>query len=287
MLRINKISSHLTFPSTDITYTFTDHIAIITLNRPTRGNGITLAMQELYFDLLDKANADPNVGCIIVTGNGKMFCVGADKDSLTDITRKGDDGQSRAAFGFKRDVSQIQTLELDKPVICVVNGSCAGLGFVLATMCDVRFAVAGAKFTTSFAKRGLIAEHGVNWVLPRIVGLANAADLLLSSRVVLAEEALGMGLVNRVYPTQQVCMQEAMTYAKEMIRMCSPAAISEIKRQLYSNSGSGSPREEADRAKALMIKSFKHPDFEQGVLSLVERKDPKFKGLAAGYIREL
>ena len=187
---------------------------------------------------------------------------------------------------YHRDVAQVRALELDKPVICVVNGACAGLGFVAACMADLRFATKNAKFTTSFVKRGLVAEHGVTYTLPRIIGISRALDMLLSARVVSADEALGMGLVNQLYPDQESALKAAIEYARELIRFCSPAAMSEIRRQVYGG-WHLTPREEALKADSLMRKSFRHPDFVEGVASLVEKRDPKYPGLKAGFIRDI
>ena len=194
---------------------------------------------------------------------------------------------STSELNTKRDVAQVHALEIDKPIICSIIGACAGLGLVTACMADVRFASAkGVKFTTAFAKRGLIAEHGISYVLPRIVGQARAMDLLLSSRVVLSDEALSMGLVNKLYPDAETCLKESIAYAQEMVKFCSPVALAEIKKQIYSGWGL-TPREDYARAETLMLKSFKHPDFKEGVASLVDKRDPKFQGIKAGFIRDI
>lgn len=189
---------------------------------------------------------------------------------------------------YTRDVAQVHALEIDKPIICSINGACAGLGLVAACMADVRFASAtkDVKFTSAFVKRGLIAEHGISYVLPRIVGQSRALDLLLSSRVVQADEALSMGLVNKLYPDAESSLKAAVEYARDMVKYCSPVAMSEVRRQIYSSWGL-TPREDAARADMLMKKSFKHPDFKEGVASLVEKRDPNFQGLKAGFIRDI
>jgi enoyl-CoA hydratase/carnithine racemase len=276
-----------TYNEDEVLYQVQDGVAIITLNRPKRGNAYTPKMQELYFDAIDRANDDVNVVAIVVTGSGNVFCVGADKDDLSDI-QTGTTTTTSSTIKKKltnRDTAQVQALEKDKPIVAAINGPVAGLGLVTALMCDVRFACKGVKFTTAFAKRGLVAEHGIAYVLPKIVGLSRALDLLMSSRVILTDEALSMGLINFVSSTPQQCLQDAIKYARDTGKLCSPAALAEIKKQIYTKPLS--PREDYDRAIDLMLRSFNHPDFKEGVGSLIEKRDPKFQGLNGGRISSL
>ena len=171
-------------------------------------------------------------------------------------------------------------LSIPKPIIAAVNGACAGLGFVHALMCDLRFAAAGAKFTTAFVRRGLIAEHGSSWLLPRLIGHARALDILLAGRVFLAEEALALGLVNRVVPGDTL-MAETLAYARDLAANCSPAAMATIKAQVYRHWEEGLAPSLAE-SNALMARSLREPDFREGVSSFVERRAPRFQPLAAG-----
>jgi enoyl-CoA hydratase/carnithine racemase len=145
-------------------------------------------------------------------------------------------------------------------------------------MCDIRFAAGGTKFTTAFARRGLVAEHGISWILPRLVGPARALDLLLSGRVVLAEEASELGLVNRVLAPERL-LEETFAYARELAANCSPSSMATMKRQVYGDLDRGlmQATEEADR---LMVQSFAAPDFHEGVTSFLERREPNFQALA-------
>ncbi len=163
--------------------TIEDDVAVLTLNRPDRLNAWTAEMQTMYFDLLEDCAACEDVRAIVVTGAGRGFCAGADVAGLQALS-DGDDGL-RATGHDERPVTF--PLTIPKPVIAAINGACAGLGLVMALMCDLRFAASGAKLTTAFARRGLIAEHGIAWILPRLVGPARALDLLMSCRVVLGD----------------------------------------------------------------------------------------------------
>jgi enoyl-CoA hydratase/carnithine racemase len=249
-------------------------VAVLTLNRPDRLNAWTAEMKRRYFDLLEECAADGEIRAIVLTGAGRGFCAGADMDELRSI---GDGGiEARAALEDPRP--HIFPLSIPKPLIAAINGPCAGLGLVHALMCDLRFAAAGAKITTAFSRRGLVAEHGISWILPRVVGPSVALDLLFSSRIVLAEEAKELGLVNRVIDPARV-LAEAVEYARELAINCAPSSMATMKRQIYADLDRGLP-EALDRANELMVASFARPDFTEGVASFVERRAPRFAPLA-------
>eukprot|EP00039_Didymoeca_costata_P019268 m.336868 g.336868 ORF g.336868 m.336868 type:complete len:295 (-) comp17983_c0_seq1:68-952(-) len=253
-------------------------VAIVTLNRPKRNNAYTDPLGASYFARLKQANNDPNVKAIVLTGAGKSFCVGADMNVLQSAS--GSDAQENATKEKQvehQHMEQILALRLNKPLIACINGACAGIGLVTALMADVRFAAAGAKFTTAFSRRGLVAEHGSSWILPRIVGYSNAMDLLISGRTILAEEAHGMGLVNFVVPSEKV-MQETMKYATDLAVNVSPASMAAIKHQVLEASEE-KLRPSFDRAASLMLRSFGHSDFKEGVMSYMERRKPTFEGV--------
>jgi enoyl-CoA hydratase/carnithine racemase len=153
----------------------------------------------------------------------------------------------------------------------------AGIGLVQALMCDIRFAAAGAKITTAFARRGLVAEHGMSWILPRLVGPARALDLLFSARVVLAEEAAELGLMNHVSDDP---LGAAVAYARDLAVNCSPASMAAMKRQVYGDLERGLQLSLED-ANRLMVESLQAPDFVEGVASFVEKREPSFAPLRA------
>jgi enoyl-CoA hydratase/carnithine racemase len=249
-------------------------VAVLTFNRPERLNGWTGEMTERYFDHLADCAADDSVRVVVVTGAGRAFCAGADMGFLADL------GEGDAALPAAQAVRpMIFPLSVPKPVVAAINGPCAGLGLVHAMACDVRIAAADAKITTAFAKVGLIAEHGISWLLPRAVGLGNALDLLLSSRVVLAEEAQRMGLV------QQVCapgtaLETAVAYARTIAGTVSPAAMAGIKAQVYRHATEALDAAVAD-ADRLMRAAVAQPDFAEGVAAFRGKHPPAFPGLAA------
>jgi enoyl-CoA hydratase/carnithine racemase len=192
----------------------------------------------------------------------------------------GGNGERPAAPHDPRPVTY--ALGVPKPVIAAINGACAGLGLVHALMCDLRFAASSAKFTTAFARRGLVAEHGISWMLPRLVGPARALDLLLSGRIVLGDEAVELGLVNRAIHDSKL-LEEALAYARMLATECSPASMAQMKAQVYADY-ERTLGESLEHANRLMAESFSGPDFGEGVRSFLERRPPEFAPLSAAEV---
>jgi enoyl-CoA hydratase/carnithine racemase len=257
-------------------------VAVMTLNRPDRLNTWGGDIATAFYAGLDRAEEDPAVRVIVLTGRGKAFCAGAQLASMGNVSQaieKTDEGKLASLVG-DRQPQHLTTL--CKPVIAAINGSCVGIGLTQALMCDVRFAAAGAKFAASFARRGLIAEYGVSWILPRLTGWGVALDLLLSGRTFLADEAAQLGLVKEVVPPEQL-MTRAMAYAEDIAQNCSPASMAVIKRQAYGDA----MREVADsssRSEVLLQRSLQLPDVIEGITSFLEKRSPSFPGLSASAI---
>lgn len=255
-------------------YEVADGVATLTLNRTERNNAWNADLEIAYFDALQRARDDADARVIVLTAAGKMFSPGADTNVLQGI-----EGGVAAGGGTRRP--QTFPLTIPKPIVVAINGSCAGIALCQVLMCDIRFAAAGAKFTTAFVRRGLVAEHGSSWMLPRLIGQAKALDLLLSGRVFTAEEAAELGLVNRVIAKEQL-LDETLAYAKDMAASCSPKSMATIKAQVYSHLEL--PLRDAMReANKLMSRSFTFPDFGEGVKSFVERRPPAFEPLPTDY----
>jgi len=254
-----------------------DGVATLTLNRPDRLNAWTGPMERRYFDLLQRAADTPSVRAVVVTGAGRGFCPGADMDILSGGTPEA--GADLTATGPGRRPKTFATT-VPKIIVAAVNGACAGVGLVQALCCDVRFAAAGAKWTTAFARRGLVAEYGSSWLLPRLVGTSRALDLLASGRVFTSEEALELGLVVRVLPASDV-LAAAQAYARDLAASCSPASMAVMKEQVY---GAWDQRldEALARANRLMAQSLSGPDLVEGVQSYLERRPPAFAPLGEG-----
>jgi enoyl-CoA hydratase/carnithine racemase len=254
-----------------ITYERDDGVAVVTLSRPDRLNAWTNRMAEEYRWAFEEAEGDDAVRVVVVTGAGRGFCAGADFEALDNLAGGQDYGPMPTTS--REDVFLLAPLS-SKPVIACVNGPAAGVGFVLMCFADIRFAAAGAKLTTAFARLGLPAEHGVQWALSRLVGVGHAADLLFSSRVVLAEEAGSMGLVNRVEPAESV-LASTLAYAKEMAASVSPSSLYVLKRQLWSGL-SASMDEAARAANEVLPRMLKGPDFKEGTSAFQAKRPPSF-----------
>jgi len=271
----------------DLTYEAIDGVAVISLNRPQALNAYTVAMGQSLQRAVAEAVADAAVRVVVLTGAGRGFCAGADMNLLQKITPGG--GSVTQAQDTKRDLGGVAgadaagyggrfgyLLRARTPVIAAINGPAAGLGLVLALYADIRFAGSEAKLTTSFAQRGLIAEHGISWLLPRLVGPARALDLLLSARKLDAAEAARIGLVNQVFP-QESFMREVMAYARSLAQTVSPRSTAVIKAQVWQ-----ALRQDFKEALALadaeMQKSFASADFKEGIAHYVEKRAPAFTG---------
>ncbi len=251
-----------------VLYEVNDNIGLITLNRPERLNAWNGDMASGYFQSLDAAAADPDVRVIVVTGAGRGFCAGADMDVLQGIQGAG------GSTGERETRDARYAMSVPKPIIAAINGACAGLGLVHAVACDVRFAAAGAKFTVAFSRRGLIAEHGISWTLPRLIGQSAALDLIISGRVFLAEEAAELGMVNKVVPAGEL-MDYTLAYARDMATNVSPTSMAVMKNQVYSQLGMGLDDAMAASNK-VMAESLKRSDFKEGVASFLEKRPPNF-----------
>ncbi len=267
-------------------YDLSGATATVTLNRPHRLNAWTGRMHTEYRWAIAKAEADPAVRVIVVTGAGRGFCAGADSAALEGHREKGgyDPGVgpdlANPGYGVRPefDANFAFHFGLTKPVIAAINGPAAGVGLVLACFADIRFAATGAKLTTAHGRLGLPAEYGLSWLLPRLVGLTRANDLLLSSRVFFAEEAAAIGLVNAVLPADEL-LPHTYRYAEDLATTISPSSLRETKRQIYVDlhRDVGAAVRESE---ALLERMTTDPDFAEGVAALVEKRAPQF-GLPA------
>ncbi len=241
------------------------------LNRPAQLNAWTISLETAFFAALDAAAACPDVRVVVITGAGRGFCAGASMDMLGAAARPAD----RAG---RRRLSELA--EFPKPVIAAVNGPAAGLGLVLALWCDVRVCDADARLTTAFSRLGLVAEHGVAWLLPRLVGRAQACDLLLSGRTITGAEAEAMGLVNRAVEGADT-LAEAMNYARELVNSGAPVSWGTIKQQLL-DAEQLSLGDAYEQATALMAPALASADHREGVAAWREKRAPRFAPLAQG-----
>jgi enoyl-CoA hydratase/carnithine racemase len=257
-------------------------IATIWLNRPARMNAWTGRMHTEYRWCLEQAESNNSVRAIVVTGKGQGFCVGGDAEALQGHVKKGgyDPGTpaplARPGYGraVEFDASFAYHFGLSKPVIAAMNGAAAGVGLALACFADLRFAASGAKFTTAHGKLNLPAEYGLSWLLPRMVGLTRANELLLSSRVFTAEEAKDLGIVNDVYPAASL-LDATYEYALELIRSVSPASLAQTRWQIYQDLHRSVANSVAD-SETLINEMMRQDDYREGVAAFLEKRAPQW-----------
>ena len=259
-------------------------VGIIRLQRPEKLNAVTYPMIAELRRVVDVVVADTSVVGIVITGSGRGFCAGLDLQALAQTATTAASGGTTTTTPYDPDELPAlfsYLLRVPKPVIAAVNGVAAGGGFVLAMMCDLRFAVPTASFTTAFSRRGLISEHGTSWLLPRLVGTNGALDLLWSSRRIDAAEAYRMGFVDRVVDGDVV--SEACDYVRDLAENASPRSIARMKALVYR--GWSTPIDVALReVNAEMPAALAHPDATEGVESFVERRLPKFLPWTGGLL---
>lgn len=259
-------------------------VATVWLHRPERHNSWTARMHSEYRWIMRELEADPAVRVAILTGSGSVFCVGADAKALSTYVDKEEEGFDpglsadvpRPGYGVRPefDADVVWQLGLRFPLICAVNGSCAGVALALAAFSDIRFAVRGAKVTTATPRLAMPVEYGLSWILPRIIGLTHAADILLSGRVIRAEELGAMGFFTGVYEREE--FDERVAAYARMLAGLSPEASKTTKRQLYDDLLHHDPGRSVDRSKELIGELMNHADYREGVRALIEKRAPRF-----------
>jgi len=264
-------------------YEVVDRSAVITLARPHRGNAWTGRMHAEYRHRLAEAEANPSVRTIVVTGKGNAFCVGGDSEALSGHAERGgyDDGlrgtQAQPGYGVAPEFDHqfAYHFGLTKPVIAAINGPAAGVGLVLACFADLRFARTGVKLTTAHGKLNLPAEYGLSWQLPRLIGLTHAMDLLLTSRVVMTDEAAHMGMINKLYDTNDELMANTLEFAANLASTVSARSLTETRHQVYTDLH-GDVASSVQTSLDLLNDMMGDDDYHKGVKALTEKRSPDF-----------
>ncbi|AEI81597.1 enoyl-CoA hydratase PaaG (plasmid) [Cupriavidus necator N-1] len=273
-------------PTASIRCEVADQIAVITLNRPDRLNAWNAEMEAGLRAALERCRDDREVRVIVLTGAGKAFCAGADLSAArARLTASGpqcavgtaapmpDDATAREDF----DQRYSYLLAIGKPIICALNGAAAGVGLVLALYCDIRYASHDARLVPAFVRRGLAAEHGIAWILPRLIGLSRALEWLISGRSMSAQEADQAGLVSAVLEADGF-LPAVLERAATLATLCSPSAMAAAKRQSYLALGQ-TLGESVALAEREIAASLQGSDFREGVAAFLDKRQPSFLGL--------
>jgi enoyl-CoA hydratase/carnithine racemase len=266
----------------EITYEKSDRVAVVSYNRPERMNAWTGRMGEEARSAMLDADRDPQIGAIILTGAGRAFCAGADMQSLNNLAQgeelagagRPEPGTEELDPNFRGRFSWMMALK--KTVIGAINGPAVGMGFANALYCDIRVASDKARMGLIFTRRGLGIEFGSSWMLPRIVGIANAMDLAITGRLIDAQEAFRMGLVSKVVPDAEL-MPGARALATEIATQCGPLGISHVKRLVYGHLFTDLATALADDDESA-VELLKSDDFKEGIKAFMEKRAPHFTG---------
>jgi enoyl-CoA hydratase/carnithine racemase len=284
--RVAIVYNRPAMPTKETLYNVADRVATITLNRPEKLNAWTAVMEQEVRSAMEDAERNGNVRVILLTGAGRGFCAGADMSLLSGVADRGLDESTRERVlrrtelregvrpDFQKKYSYFPAIQ--KPVIAAINGPVVGLGLVIALFCDLRWASNAARFSTAFARRGLIAEYGIAWMLPRLVGLPNALDLLFSARTIDAGEALRIGLVNQVFP-EDLFSDKVHEHARDLASGVSPRSLRVIKQQVY-DALFQTLAEAFETSEREMLASLQSEDFKEGVAHFLEKRAPAFTG---------
>jgi enoyl-CoA hydratase/carnithine racemase len=266
-------------------YEVSQGIATIWLNRPHRMNAWTGRLHTEYRHLLARADGDANVQAIVVSGRGKGFCVGGDAEALQGHSERGsyDPGTQEdidmPGYGVAAefDAAFAYHFGLTKPIVAAINGPAAGVGLALPCFADIRFAVPGVKFTTAHGKLNLPAEYGLSWMLPRIMGLGRANDLLLTSRVFTSDEAFSLGFVNALFEPQEL-MAQTYAYVRNMIETVSPNSLRQTRWQIYRDLHRDVAAS-VNESETLLNQMMGEADYQEGVRAFVEKRRPQWPSL--------
>jgi enoyl-CoA hydratase/carnithine racemase len=259
----------------EVLYAVEDHIATITLNRPERMNTISGPMLNLLAELLLKADKDPEIRVVILTGTGRAFCAGLDLAGATQGTGIGSNASPASTTLDLKTTPPTVLFNMDTPTICALNGAAAGYGMDTALGCDVRVMGQGAKMAAAFTKRGVVPESGGTWFLPRLLGWAKAAELIFTGRTLSADQCLELGLTNHVVPDA-----ELMTYTRALaaeMAANAPLAVQASKR-LMRMGLQETFNDHVHHVYLQLLPLFRTEDAREGMVSFLEKRPADFKG---------
>lgn len=249
-----------------------DGIATLTLDRPEAMNAWNGTMSSEFEHAIRALDVDDHVRVVVLTGAGRAFCAGADLSSGVD-SFKPDEGSADDRSQKKNYADAFWPHMMRKPVIAAINGHAIGVGITLPMTCDVRFVAENAKIQFAFTRRGMLPELGTHAIVPRVLGLSNAADLMLSGRMISGKEAAELGVATKALPAEEV-LAAALEYAKEYLA-AAPASVAIAKRLLWETISPGIV-DVMKRESRWFDWTAKQPDAAEGILSFVEKRAPRW-----------
>ena len=267
---------------TAVRWKVADRVATVWLHRPHRHNAWTGTMHTEFRQTMADLEPRSDVRAVVITGTPPAFCVGGDSKALTDHGERGgyDSGlpaePARPGGGAGLDADMVWQLGYRLPIIAAVNGACAGIGLSLVLFCDLRFVAADAKLTTAAPKLGLPAEYGASWMLPRLIGVTRANDLLLSGRVVTGAETADWGLWNGVEADGEAALAAAQAYGRQLAATTGPNAVTTTKRQIAADLLRNDPAASVTDSLRLLDEAMRTSEYREGVAALTEKRPPNF-----------
>jgi len=279
---------------TSIRWDVEDRVAIVWLHRPHRHNAWTGRMHAEFRQVMADLEFRDDVRAVVVTGTPPAFSVGGDSQALAGHADTGgydtglpaeparpgtwsaSDAGAGAGLDVRLDADMAWQLAYRHPIIAAVNGACAGVALALVAFCDLRFVAADAKLTTAAPKLGLPAEYGLSWILPRLVGVTRASDLLLSGRVVTGAETADWGLWNGVEADGAATLTAALDYARSLAVTTGPNAVTVTKRQLAEDLLRHDPAASVGDSIRLLDEAMRTAEYREGVAALRDKRPPRF-----------
>ena len=258
----------------EVLYEINQHVATITFNRAEKQNTISGPMLNRLSELMLKADADPEIRAIVITGSGKFFCAGLDLRG-SDISKNlATNKKSPVTLDLKNTPPTVLH-NLDTPTIAAINGSAAGYGMDLALGCDIRVMADNAKLAAAFTARGVVPESGGTWILPRLIGWAKASEIIFTGKTLLAEECLELGLVSHMVNNNEVG-EKSLEIARQ-ISSRAPLAVQASKRMMRMGMNENF-NDHVHHVFLQLLPLFQSDDFAEGMASFMEKREAEFKG---------
>ena len=265
-----------------------EQAAVLTLDRPQKLNAFNLRMLEEMLDAIKYVNENDDIEFLIITGSGKAFCAGADLSSGKKTFDKNFDTRDFHDAEYRKDAGGILNLELYrclKPVIIACNGDAVGVGATMQLPADIRIASPNARYGFVFANRGIVPDGCASWFLPRVIGISKSLQLCYSGKLIDAEEALDIGLID--YICDDNVVEYALDKGKALCSSSAPVSIAMTRQMIWSLSGESNPELAHEIESKAIDSRGQSDDAKEGVMSFLEKRKPKFKNKVSSDMPEV